>query len=401
MDPFAFQITTAFQPATITFQTGRTRPLEWRIAQFKALKAMLGEHERAFWSVLYRDLGKSHFEASYIELHNVRNSCDFFIKNLRKLMKPKSADVPWYMRRSTRAKVVAELLGIVLVFSAWNYPLLLALDPLVAAITAGNAVIVKPTECAKSMCLILKQLLPQYLDAQAVQVLEAIRQECAVLLRYKFDKIFCTASPHIGRIIMEAAAKHLTPVTLELRGKSPAIMDSTADISTATRRLAATKWLLNCGQTCIAPDYILVHSDVTSSFLEALKEALVSFVSRCTGYAPYLQQEVFGSLQTLLDEVKDSVAFSLGETDKENLVMMPNILLDPLVESRIMQEEITRAILPVLQVQNMEEALNFVRSTPWKRHHQGAYKVFPLEAWPLWIRHIQPFEGCGHYESKP
>ncbi|KAH7420873.1 hypothetical protein KP509_13G027100 [Ceratopteris richardii] len=337
----------ALKTARSTFQTGQTRPLEWRIAQFKALKAMLGEHERAFWSTLYRDLGKSHFEASYIELDNVRNSCDFFIKNLRKLIKPKSTDVPWYMRRSTGAKNVAEPLGIVLVFSAWNYPLLLALDPLVAAITAGNAVIVKPLECAKSM------------SAQAVQVLEATRQECAVLLRYKFDKIFCTTCPCIGRIIMEATAKHLTPVTLELRGKSPVIIDSTTDISTSTHRLAPTKWLLNCGQTCIAPDYILVHLDVTSSFLEALKEALIY-----TGYAPYLQQGVFGSLQTLLDEVKDSVAFSLGETDKENLVMMPNILLDPPVESRIMQEEIAEPILPVLQVQNMEEALNFVRSRP-------------------------------------
>ncbi|KAH7420872.1 hypothetical protein KP509_13G027000 [Ceratopteris richardii] len=329
----------ALKTARSTFQTGRTRRLEWRIAQFKALKAMLGEHERAFWSALYRDLGKSHFEASYIELDNVRNSYDFFIKNLRKLMKPKSTDVPWYMRRSTRAKVVAEPLGIVLVFSAWNYPLLLSLDPLVAAITAGNTIILKPAQCAKSMY------------AQVLQVLEATRQECVVLLRYKLDKIFCTASPRIGRIIMEAAAKHLTPLTLELGAKSPPIIDSTADISTATRRLAAIKWLLNCGQTCTTPDYIIVHSDVTSSFLEAFKEALVSFISPCIGYGLYLQQGVFRSLQTLLDEVKDSVAFSLGETDKENL-------------SRIMQEEIDGPILPVLQVQNMEEALNFVRSRP-------------------------------------
>ncbi|KAH7420871.1 hypothetical protein KP509_13G026900 [Ceratopteris richardii] len=283
------------------------------------------------------------------------------------------------MKRSTRAKVVAEPLGVVLIFSAWNYPLLLALDPLVAAIAAGNAVILKPAECAKSMCLILKQLLPQYLDAQAVQVLEATRQECAVLLRYKFDKIFCTASPCIGRIIMEAAAKHLTPVTLELGGKSPAIIDSTADISTAARRLAATKWLLNCGQTCIAPDYILVHSDVTSSFLEALKEALASFVSPLLVQNPnndvepepdaqvmprIFNQESLDRLQTLLDEVKDSIVFSLGETDKENLVMAPTILLDPPVESRIMQEEIFGPILPVLQVHSMEEALNFVRSRP-------------------------------------
>ncbi|KAH7420876.1 hypothetical protein KP509_13G027400 [Ceratopteris richardii] len=318
---------------------------------------MLGEHERAFWSTLYRDLGKSHFEASYIELDNVRNSCDFFIKNLRKLMKPKSADVPWYMRRSTRAKVVAEPLCIVLVFSPWNYSLLLALDPLVAAITAGNAVIVKPTECPKSMCLILKQLLPQYLDAQAVQVLEATRQECAVLLRYKFDKIFCTASPRIRCIIMEATAKHLTPVTLELEGKSPAVIDSTADISTATRRLAAAKWLLNCGQTCIAPDYILVHSNVNSSFLEALKEALVSFVS-------LLFQTPNSDVEPQPDAQAMPRIFNKEETDKENLVMMPTILLDPPVESRIMQEEIFGPILAVLQVQNMEEALNFIRSRP-------------------------------------
>ncbi|KAH7420878.1 hypothetical protein KP509_13G027600 [Ceratopteris richardii] len=330
----------ALKTARSTFQTGRTRALQWSIAQLNALKSMLDEHERAFCSALYPDLGKSHFEARYIELDNVRNSCDFFIKNLKKLVKPKSAEVPWYMKRSTRAKVVAEPLGV----------------------------------CAKSMCLILKQLLPEYLDTQAVQVLEATRQECAVLLRYKFDKIFWTDSPRIGRIIMEAAAKHLTPVTLELGGKSPAIIDSTADISTAARRLAATKWLLNCGQTCIAPDYILVHSDVTSSFLEALKEALASFVSPLLLQNPnndvepepdaqvmprIFNQESLDRLQTLLDEVKDSIVFRLGETDKENLVMAPTILLDPPVESKIMQEEIFGPILQVLQVHSMEEALNF------------------------------------------
>ncbi|KAH7420875.1 hypothetical protein KP509_13G027300 [Ceratopteris richardii] len=293
----------ALKTARSTFQTGRTRALQWRIAQLNALKSMLDEHECAFYSALYRDLGKSHFEASYIELDNVKNSCDFFIKNLKKLVKPKSVDVPWYMKRSTRAKVVAEPLGVVLIFSAWNYPLLLALDPLVAAIAAGNAVILKPAECAKSMCLILKQLLPQYLDAQAVQ-------------------IFCIASPRIGCIIMEAAAKHLTPVTLELGGKSPAIIDSTAEIYCRP-------------------------------------------LTRCTRYAPYIfNQESLDRLQTVLDEVKDSIVFSLGETHKENLVMVPTILLDPPIESRIMQEELFGPILPVLQVHSMEEALNFVCSRP-------------------------------------
>ncbi|KAH7421714.1 hypothetical protein KP509_13G072600 [Ceratopteris richardii] len=372
------RIEEAINTARGTFQTGRTRPLKWRITQLKALKTMLDEHEHAFCSALYRDLGKSYFEANYIELDNVRNSCDFFVKNLKKLMKPKSADVPWYMKSSTKAKVIHEPLGVVLIFSAWNYPLLLALDPLVAAIAAGNAVVVKPAECAKSMCLILKQLLPKYLDAHAVKVLEATKEECAVLLTYKFDKIFYTGSPRIGRIIMEAAAKHLTPVTLELGGKSPAIVDSTADIFTAARRLAATKWMINCGQTCIAPDYVLVHSDVTSLFLEGLKQSLLSFMSPLlesantdvetdqeTDFMPrIINKESLARLQTLLDEVQDSVVFKLGETDTKKLTMMPTILLNPSMESKIMQEEIFGPILPVLQVHNMEEAINFVCSRP-------------------------------------
>ncbi|KAH7421719.1 hypothetical protein KP509_13G072800 [Ceratopteris richardii] len=346
------RIEEAINTARGTFQTGRTRPLKWRITQLKALKTMLDEHEHAFCSALYRDLGKSHFEANYIELENVRNSCDFFIKNLKELMKPKSADVPWYMKRSTKAKVVHEPLGVVLIFSAWNYPLLLALDPLAATIAAGNAVIVKPVECAKSMCLILKKLLPKYLDTHAVKVLEDTQEECAILLTYKFDKIFYTGSPPIGRIIMEAAAKHLTPVTLELGGKSPAIVDSTADIFTVARRLAATKWMINCGQTCIAPDYVLSANIDVETYRE------IDFMLRI------INKESLARLQTLLDEVQDSVVFKLGETDTERLMMMPTILLDPPMESKIMQKEIFGPILLVLQVHNMEEAISFVCSRP-------------------------------------
>ncbi|MCO5592221.1 hypothetical protein L7F22_046219 [Adiantum nelumboides] len=273
--------------------------------------------------------------------------------------------------------IVREPLGVVLIFSAWNLPLLLALDPLIAAVAAGNAVILKPAESAKSTCAILKQLIPQYLDPRAVKVFEATKLQCATLLQFKFDKIFYTGNPRIGRIIMEAVAKHLTPVTLELGGKSPVIVDSTADVFVTARRLAAFKWTINLGQTCIAPDYVLVHSDVMTLFLEALKEALISFAvcspqnARDEEHNPteknpphMINAEAFTRLQALLQEVKENINFSLGPADQEKLTIMPTIVLNPPHDSGLMQEEIFGPILPVLEVETMEAAINSVNSRP-------------------------------------
>ncbi|MCO5586387.1 hypothetical protein L7F22_040327 [Adiantum nelumboides] len=352
-----------------------TRPLQWRLAQVQALQKMLKEHEADFCTALFDDLGKSPFEANYTEIDPLRNSCDFFLKNLKKLMKPTSAEVPWFMKSSGTIK--PEPLGVVLVFSAWNFPLLLALDPLITAVAAGNAVILKPAESAKSTCAILKQLVPQYVDPKAIKVFEATKLQCATLLRLKFDKIFYTGNPRIGRIIMEAAAKHLTPVTLELGGKCPVIVDSTADIFVVAHRLAAAKWSINSGQTCIAPDYVLVDSSVTNSFLIALKTALRSFIAplpqSATGEEPdpkeqsfphMINMEAFTRLQSLLEEVKENIDFTLGQPDQEKLAIMPTIVVNPPQDSKLMQEEIFGPILPVLEVESMEAAINFVSSRP-------------------------------------
>ncbi|KAI5082574.1 hypothetical protein GOP47_0002317 [Adiantum capillus-veneris] len=372
---------TTLSDARNTFRDGITRPFAWRITQVQALKNMIDEHEADICASLFDDLGKSSFEANYSELDPLRNTCDYFLKNIKKLMKPTSAALPWYMQSSAKATITPEPLGVVLVFSAWNFPLLLALDPLVAAVAAGNVVVLKPAELAKSTCTILKQLLPQYLDPRAVKVFEATRQECAMLLELKFDKIFYTGSPRIGRIIMEAAAKHLTPVTLELGGKNPVIVDSTADIFVVARRLAATKWVINSGQTCIAPDYVLVHSDVMSLFLEALKEALISFVTPLppheSAYAdeeptdpqeqcfPHIiNAESFARLQRLLEEVKDNINFTLGQAAEETLMIMPTIVVNPPPDCGLMQEEIFGPILLVLEVESTESAIDFVNSRP-------------------------------------
>ncbi|MCO5557129.1 hypothetical protein L7F22_010685 [Adiantum nelumboides] len=355
-----------------------TRPFQWRLAQVQALKNMLDEHEADLHTALFDDLGKSPFEANYTEIDPLRNSCDFFLKNLEKLMKPTSAEVPWFMKSSgTRAMIVPEPLGVVLVFSAWNFPLLLALDPLIAAVAAGNAVILKPAESAKSTCAILKQLIPQYLDLKAVKVFEATKLQCATLLQLKFDKIFYTGNPRIGRIIMEAAAKHLTPVTLELGGKCPVIVDSTADIFVVAHRLAAAKWTINSGQTCIAPDYVLVDSSVVSSFLIALKTALRSFITplpqgatreepdpKEQNFPHMINMEAFIRLQSLLEEVKENINFTLGQHDQEKLAIMPTIVVNPPQDSKLMQEEIFGPILPVLEVESMEAAINLVNSKP-------------------------------------
>ncbi|HET6668188.1 MAG TPA: aldehyde dehydrogenase family protein, partial [Intrasporangium sp.] len=234
------------------FRTGTTKPLAWRTAQLTGLRRMLSEQEGAFVEALDADLGKHATESWITELGYTSNEITHVLKELKSWTRPRSAPLPLWMRPA-RAKVVREPLGAVLVISPWNYPVQLAVTPLAGALGAGNAVVLKPSELAPATSATLARLLPRYVDPAAVRVVEGGVPETTELLTQPWDHIFFTGNGAVGRIVLEAAARHLTPVTLELGGKSPAFVDEGVDLDTAARRIVWGKFT-NAGQTCVAPD---------------------------------------------------------------------------------------------------------------------------------------------------
>ncbi|KAJ6954317.1 hypothetical protein NC652_005912 [Populus alba x Populus x berolinensis] len=242
------------------FASGKTRSYEWRISQLKSMIKMCDEHEEDIAYALHQDVSKPKLESIVYEITMLKNSCTLAIKELKQWMMPEKARTSLLTFPSS-AEIVPEPLGVVLVISAWNYPFLLSLDPLVGAIAAGNAMVLKPSEFSPATSSLLAKLLPEYLDISSIKVVEGAVSETSALLEQKWDKIFYTGNGRVGRIVMAAAAKHLTPVVLELGGKSPVVVDSGIDLQIATRRIIAGKWGCNNGQACVSPDYIITTKD--------------------------------------------------------------------------------------------------------------------------------------------
>src|SRR3989440_1896831 len=251
-----------------TFDSGRTRPAAWRKQQLRRMQAMLTEHEDELTAAMRADLGKAPAEAWATELRLVWREIAHPLRHLDRWMRPERVHVPVVLQPA-RAKVVCEPMGVALVVSPWNYPVQLLLLPMAAAIAAGDAVVGKPSEVAPATSAAVAHLVPSYLDPEAVAVVEGGPAEAQALLAERFDHIFYTGSTRIAHTVMEAAAKHLTPVTLELGGKCPALVDRDANLDVTARRLAYGKFV-NAGQTCVAPDYVLVHRDVERPFLDRL-----------------------------------------------------------------------------------------------------------------------------------
>jgi len=258
-----------------TFDSGRTRSLAWRDAQLARLDTLLEERKDTLLQALTSDLGKSRFEGWIAELGFLQKEIAHTRSHLKRWTRPEKVRAPLAVQPG-RAYVVREPLGVVLVIAPWNYPLNLALGPLIAALAAGNCVVVKPSEVAPATSAAMAELLPKYLDVEAVAVVQGAVPETTALLEQKFDHILYTGNGAVGRIVMAAAAKHLTPVTLELGGKSPTLVDASADLEVAARRIAFGKFF-NAGQTCIAPDYVLVDRKVEDRLLDALKRVLCDF----------------------------------------------------------------------------------------------------------------------------
>ncbi len=342
------------------FATGRTRPLEFRLRQLAALARLLEDCEPQICEAIRNDLGRSEIETRIVETHLLRREIQFAQKHLRKWMKPERVRPPWLLQPSA-ARIYREPFGVVLIISPWNYPLQLALVPLAGAIAAGNCAVLKPSELAPATSSFLAATLPRYLDPECVQVVEGGPAESTALLAERWDYIFYTGNLRVGRIVMDAAAKHLTPVTLELGSKSPCIVDRSANLRVAARRIVWGK-LMNAGQVCIAPDYVLVDESVEAELLAQMAAAIKEFYGEnphaSPDYARIVNQRHFQRLMRLIDGGGEILVG--GEACEDQLYIAPTILTKTPADAPIMQEEIFGPILPVFPVKSTDEAIAFV-----------------------------------------
>jgi aldehyde dehydrogenase (NAD+) len=320
---------------------------------------MLVEREGELLAALATDLGKPPTEAWATDVGFVISEIDHALRHLRGWMRPERIWAP-LVTRPARAVLVREPLGVVLVIAPWNYPVQLLLSPLIGSIAAGNCAVGKPSEVAPSTSATLARLVPQYLDNEAIAIIEGAVTETQALLQERFDYIFYTGNGRVGRVVMEAAAKHLTPVTLELGGKSPVVVDDTADLEVAARRVAWGKYL-NAGQTCIAPDYVLVTNGVEERFVEHVRRAVFDFYGPDPKESPDYGRIVNGShlerLVGLLDGGKATVG---GVADPATRYFAPTVLQEVQLDAPVMHDEIFGPILPVVPVSDVDEAITFI-----------------------------------------
>lgn len=348
-----------------TFEDGLTRPLEWRREELRAMQRMLREGEDELLEALRADLGKPAVEARLTDLSLVDGEIGHMLRNLGRWTRPERVGVP-AVQQPGHAMVVREPLGVALVVAPWNYPVQLLVLPMAAAVCAGNCVVAKPSELAPHTSAAIARLAERHLDRRAVAIVEGGVSETQELLAERFDTIFYTGNGRVGRIVMEAAARHLTPVTLELGGKSPAIVDAQVDLTVAARRIAWGKFL-NAGQTCVAPDYVLVHRSVEDELVKALGCSLRAFYGenpRQSGdYGRIVNERHFDRLAGLLSSTTAETAVG-GETDRSERYVAPTILTGVNPKDPVMEDEIFGPILPVIAVDDVEDAVRFVRGRP-------------------------------------
>lgn len=344
-----------------TFATGRTRSVVWRQRQLEGIERLCVERERDVARAIAQDLDRLPIEAWASELGSSRAEAAYARRHLRIWMRTRLRPVRLGLLPGS-AWVQPEPLGVVLVIGPWNYPFFLTLGPLVNALAAGNCVVVKPSEFSPTTSALLAQLLPKYLDRDAVAVVEGDGKVAQALLAQGFDHVLFTGGTAIGRKVMAAAASHLSPVTLELGGKSPVFVDEDADPAITARRIAFAK-LLNAGQTCIAPDYILAHQSVHDELVEHLAATLTEFRRGRPPGQRIVNRRQFDRLASYLTSTSGRVVLG-GRTDPDQLTVEPTVVLDPSPEEPLMREEIFGPILPVLSVASLHEAIGFVNSRP-------------------------------------
>ena len=341
-----------------TFFNGHaTKDLNFRKAQLQKLKKVVKSNEKLLYDAIYQDFGKSEFETFGTEISFVYKDIDYYLKNLKSFAKPKSV-LTNIVNQMGSSKIVFEPLGNCLVIGAWNYPYQLTLTPVIAAIAAGNTCMIKPSELPENTMKAMAKLINENFDPQFLYVVEGGVEETTAILKLRFDKIFFTGSPRVGKIVYKAAAEHLTPVTLELGGKSPAFVTEKADLQIAAKRIVWGKFI-NAGQTCVAPDYLYVAENIKAKFLKVLIEEIKkrNYTDNVDHYCKIINERNFDRLEKMID--REKVVFG-GETNREKKYISPTVLDHVTWEDLVMQEEIFGPILPILTYKNLETAMQTV-----------------------------------------
>lgn len=352
-----------FNNSKAFFNTHKTKNLKFRKQQLKLLSKNIKNHENELLDALYKDLGKSKVEAYATEIGMLLKSIKLMRKELKNWSKTKQTDTPLYLF-PTKSYIKKEPYGTVLIIGPFNYPVQLVFEPLIGAIAAGNTAIVKPSELTPHVAIVIKDIIEDTFDEAYVSVVEGGIEETQTLLSLPFDCMFFTGSEKVGKIVYEAAARKLIPVTLELGGKSPVIVDDTANIKVASERISFGKFT-NAGQTCVAPDYILVQRKVKNDLIKALKKTITEFygenIEKSPDFGRIVNQKHFNRLNDLIQIHKDNVVFG-GNSSKEDLYIEPTLLDNITNDNKIMKEEIFGPILPIITYDNFDEVLEIIQS---------------------------------------
>lgn len=345
------------------FQSGQTIPLDYRVQQLRKLYQAIQCSESEILEGLKCDLGKCSIESYITEIGFVLAEIEYMLKHMKKFSSPRSVKTP-LLYFGARSLLYPQPRGVVLIMGPWNYPFQLLLAPLVGAVAAGNCAVVKPSELAPHTGQIISKIIAGCYSPEYIAVVSGDASTASRLLDNHFDHIFFTGGTTVGRLVMEAAARNLTPVTLELGGKSPCIVERDCNVDIAARRIAWGKYL-NAGQTCVAPDYLLVHHEVKTALLQSMGEAIDQLYGpdarNCSHYSRIVSKAHFHRLESYLADGKVILG---GLYDESTLCITPTILDQVSPESPVMQEEIFGPVLPVIEYRDLEKAIAFVNNRP-------------------------------------
>ena len=345
------------------FQDGWTLDLAYRKDALQRLKKTIKEYEYDIFDALYEDLGKSDMESYTTEVGLVYEEISYMLKHMDKLARPERV-FSSITNFPSKARILKEPYGQVLVMAPWNYPFQLCMIPLIGAVAAGNCVVLKPSNYAPSVAGILEEIVDKAFAEEHVFVVTGGREANQDLLKHRFDYIFFTGGKTVGKTVMHAASEFLTPVTLELGGKSPCIVDETADIALSARRIVWGKFL-NCGQTCVAPDYIYVHKKVKEKFLEAVVRNIEALYGEdpinSKDLGKIINEKHFDRLSALIENVP---VYYGGSKDRESLKIAPTVIDDASWDMAVMQDEIFGPVMPVLEFDNLCDVMKEIKKRP-------------------------------------
>jgi aldehyde dehydrogenase (NAD+) len=347
------------------FSSGITRTPAFRLEQLQKLKDAIKRSEPRIIAALNEDLHKSEFEAYATEIGFTLDSIGYMMKHLRRWMRPVKVKSPLHIFPA-KSRIIAEPYGTVLIIGPFNYPFQLLIEPLIGAIAAGNCAVLKPSESTPATSAVIEDMIRETFDPAYIRVVQGEKEATNLLIHAKFDYIFFTGSVPVGRIVMEAAAKNLVPVTLELGGKSPVIVDKTANLEAAAKRIVWGK-LINVGQTCIAPDYLLVHSEIADELIERIKHCITAFygtdIRNNTDYGRIVNERQLRRIEGMLEQDRDKLILG-GTVVTDELYIEPSLIYPAAWSDASMQDEIFGPVLPIMEYHQLEEAIQNINDHP-------------------------------------